>query len=186
MNSRALIRLMLAAAFFALAAGVALVLAVGLPQRSDATAFIAESGERVAPDLNALAPPFVADTYGGGTLALNTLRGQTVILNFWATWCAPCAVEMPELQRLHEDFSARGVTVLGVNLAEPPESIAVWQQHYGLTFPLLLDPALEIATLYQLRGQPYTLVIAPNGVIVGVFFGPTTYDALSRFVNNDS
>lgn len=178
--------MMLVAAFVALAAGVAIVLAVGLPQRSDATAFIAESGERVAPDMNALAPPFVAELYGGGTLELGALRGQTVILNFWATWCAPCAVEMPELQRLHEDFGARGVTVLGVNLAEPPESVGVWQQRYGLTFPLLLDPALEIATLYQLRGQPYTLVIAPNGVIVGVFFGPTTYDALVRFVDSRS
>ncbi len=183
MTQARLVLLLRLAAALALTAGLVIVLAVGLPQRSDSTAFIAGSGERVAPDINALAPPFVAEVYGGDTLELRALRGRTVILNFWATWCAPCAVEMPELQRLHEDFSARGVTVLGVNLGESPDSIAAWQQRYGLTFPLLLDPALEIATLYQLRGQPYTLVIAPNGVIVGVFFGATTYDALARFIH---
>lgn len=173
---------LIAAALVLMAAGVWIISAAGLPERRDTNSFITASGERIAPEMNALAPPFETLTFSGGAFSLTESRGVPVVLNFWATWCAPCAVEMPELQRLHEDYAARGLRIVGVNLGESDAAVNAWRERFALTFELARDPDLNITALYQARGQPYTVVIAPDGVIVAVFFGATTYEAVYNAV----
>jgi peroxiredoxin len=129
----------------------------------------------------AIAPSFTAATLNGDPIALDSLRGRPVVLNFWATWCAPCEVEMPELQRLHEAYAGQ-VVVVGVNTGEAETAAAAWAQARGLTFTLALDEAREIAALYQLRGQPTTFLIAPDGEIVDIIYGPTQFESLSAAV----
>ena len=76
------------------------------------------------------------------------------MINFWATWCVPCRVEMPELQAFHEAHPA--VRVLAVNLGESRDLIVDWVTQFGLTFDIVLDTDRSIADLYRLRGQPST------------------------------
>ena len=169
-------RLLLAAGAFAcLLAAAALVIAAGLPERSAYTGQVIAGEGIAAPEIGALAPNFSAPTLTG-SVELGALRGSPVILNFWATWCAPCEFEMPELQAFQSAHpSAR---VLAVNLGEPPALVADWLAERGITLDIPLDTRGEIAYLYHLRGQPTTFVIAPDGSISHIFYGATTQQAL--------
>jgi peroxiredoxin len=162
------------------AAAVVIVAGAGLPQRVPPVEGMV-IGPVIAPVPGAIAPSFTAATLNGDPIALDSLRGRPVVLNFWATWCAPCEVEMPELQRLHEAYAGQ-VVVVGVNTGEAETAVAAWAQARGLTFTLALDEAREIAALYQLRGQPTTFLIAPDGEIVDIIYGPTQFESLSAAV----
>ncbi len=164
-----------ASALVCLAAALALVIAAGLPDRAAYSGEILPNGQAVAPEIGALAPPWHAQTLDGG-VDLQQLRGKPVVINFWATWCIPCRVEMPELQAFHEAHPS--VPVLAVNLGESRSLIVDWVTQLGLTFDIVLDPAQAIANLYRLRGQPSTYVVSPGGVITAIFYGPTTRQSL--------
>jgi peroxiredoxin len=164
-----------AGAFIALMLAAWLVVSAGLPQRADYTGQTITALGRVAPEIGSLAPPFEAPTFGGDTINLMALRGQSVVINFWATWCVPCRTEMPELQSLHE---STGVTVLAVNLAESDAAVQQWADEFELSLTLVPDRNRQIATAYQLRGQPSTYVVAPDGIITHIFYGATTEDTL--------
>jgi peroxiredoxin len=152
-----------------------LLLRAGLPQRSDYTGINVAAIGRVAPEIGSLAPPIDALTLDGDGVTLQALRGQSVVINFWATWCVPCRREMPELQSLHEHT---GVRVLAVNLAESPAAIQQWVDEFDLTLTVVLDRNGQIAEQYRLRGQPSTYVVAPDGIITHIYYGATTEDAL--------
>jgi thiol-disulfide isomerase/thioredoxin len=144
-----------------------LILRAGLPEHPAAMGIIRPDGERLAPVIGAYAPPFTARTHRGELLALDTTR--ITVINFWATWCIPCAIEMPELQALHDALP--DIQVIAINIGEDPAAIEAWAQRYALTYPLLLDPAGHITGLYALRGQPTTFIVAPGGVIHTIFYG---------------
>lgn len=166
-------------AVISLVTALAVWLNFGLPQKSD---FIGESVEGigyVAPDINAIAPPFTKQTLDNRSLDLLSLRGETVVLNFWATWCVPCAIEMPELQALHKET---GVRIIGVNLGEPQRDIIAWVERFDLTFDIVLDPSQDVSKAYRLRGQPSTYVINPDGIITHIFYGAVNQDALQRAI----
>ena len=169
---------LLTGAIIALTLAAALLLKVGLPQRATYTGFITNGSTRVAPELNAPAPPFANSTLDGKIVSLDDLRGTPVIINFWATWCVPCRVEMPELQRLYEDYEERGLRILAVNLGESPDVIEPWVREMGLTFDIVLDPEQNVAAMYRLRGQPSTFVISPEGIIDHISYGPVTMETL--------
>jgi peroxiredoxin len=157
------------------AAAFALLIVAGLPNRAAYTGQILANGQAIAPEIGAFAPPIHAPTLDG-TVDLEALRGTPVIVNFWATWCVPCHVEMPELQAYHQAHPA--ARVLAVNLGESRSLIVDWVTQLGLTFDVVLDPDQSIASLYRLRGQPSTYVVAPDGVITSIFYGPTTRQSL--------
>src|SRR5690606_335049 len=131
-----------------------------------------------APEVSALAPPFALTSLDGEVVRLADLRGQQVIVNFWATWCGPCRVEMPILQRLYDDAPPGALRILAVNLGEPPDAAREWQRSFNLTYDILLDEGQMVAALYQLRGQPSTYVISPDGIVTHIFYGAASEDAL--------
>ena len=90
------------------------------------------------------------------------LLDKTVVLNFWATWCAPCKEELPTLQTLH-DISDHRTLVLSVNVREPAPRVARYVQATGLTFPVLLDPKGELATRWGVMVFPTTVLIWSDG-----------------------
>lgn len=155
----------------------------GLPQRADYTSIgQLASGVRIAPEIDAQAPPFSLPTLTGDTLTLANLRGSWVILNFWATWCVPCRVEMPMLQTLYTDYATTApepVRVVAANLGETPEAARAWVDTFGLTFDILLDADQAVAQLYRLIGQPMTFIIAPDGKITHIFYGAVDADTLT-------
>ncbi|MGB7341846.1 MAG: TlpA disulfide reductase family protein [Phototrophicaceae bacterium] len=151
----------------------------GLPKQADYIGYEVDGIGYVAPTIDEIAPPFEATTLANDSINLINLRGESLIINFWATWCAPCAIEMPELQTLYEET---GIGILGINIGESPELIADWVTQYGLTFDIVLDPQQTIYAQYRLIGQPTTYILNPDGIITHIFYGSTTADALQRAI----
>jgi peroxiredoxin len=160
-----------------------LIAVTGLPDPADYTGITLSSGIRLAPVIGAYAPPFELRTSDGDLLRLADLTGNPVIINFWATWCEPCKLEMPELEQLYTDYAADGLRIIGVNLSESPQAVNQWRETFGLTFDLVLDADGAIAALYQLRGQPSTYVLSPQGMITQVFYGAVDVATLRAALN---
>jgi thiol-disulfide isomerase/thioredoxin len=114
-----------------------------------------------------LAPDFRLETIDGGSVRLSDLRGQVVLLNFWATWCPPCIAELPDLDALHREHgAAKRFTVLAVDVAESREAVVAFRQRRGLTLPMLLDDAGEVSGPgYLVRTLPMSLIVDRQGYI---------------------
>ncbi len=117
-------------------------------------------------------PEFNGATADGRTVSLASLRGKVVLLNFWATWCQECRPEMPLFERLHREFTAQGLSVIGINAREDTAAIQSYAKELGLTFPLVLDPKGEINAAYGVIGLPTTFLIARDGRAVALAVGP--------------
>ena len=125
-----------------------------------------------APMTGFLAPDFTLTTLDGKNMPLSSLRGKPVIVNFWATWCPPCRAEMPELEKLWQDYHRGDVMLLGVDQGESPGAVERFAREVvGVTFPLLLDPRLEVATRYGVRALPTTFFIDRQGRIQDIKVG---------------
>lgn len=114
--------------------------------------------------VGALAPDFTLQTVDGDRLRLSDLRGKVVAVNFWATWCAPCRLEMPDLQSRADQFPDQ-LAVVGVNFAETAEEVAAFRDQVGVHFPLLLDPEADVQRLYRVLGYPTTFFLDQAGII---------------------
>ena len=117
----------------------------------------------------------------GGAVRLSDLRGQWVLVNFWATWCAPCRAEMPYLQYLASEH-ADSLTILAVNMREPPAVIAPFAAELGLDLPILLQPDDAMLLAYDVRGLPVSVLIDPAGMVVMRTVGPLAEGAVERAV----
>ncbi|MGX4670918.1 redoxin domain-containing protein [Cerasibacillus sp. JNUCC 74] len=124
------------------------------------------------------APDFKLPTLEGETIQLSDLRGERVMINFWATWCPPCRAEMPDMQKFHEN---KDVNILAVNLTETEGSLINIQNFvndYDLTFPILKDENTEVANTYQIQPIPTTFMVDSKGVIQFKAFGAMNYDLM--------
>jgi thiol-disulfide isomerase/thioredoxin len=101
----------------------------------------------------------------GAPVSLGELRGRPLVLNFWATWCPPCDEEMPALEALHRQQGSEGVQVVTVNLQEAPEVVAGYLAARGLTLPVLLDSAGELAGELDVTYLPTTFFVDETGII---------------------
>ena len=153
----------------------------GLPQRSSYSGLLI-AGTTIAPEVGAVAPNFVSLLLDDTSLELHKLRGDIVILNFWATWCVPCQAEMPELEQLYQAYRSSGVRIVAVNIGEERSPIAEWVTTLDLSFDIAFDREMIISQMYQLRGQPITFIIDQQGLIRHIFFGATHYAALEASI----
>ncbi len=127
--------------------------------RTPATTTTASLGE---------APNFTLLTLAGDSLRLADLRGQIVVLNFWATWCAPCIQEIPELIELHDELNPHGLTVVGISLdQEGADLVKPFTERFGITYPIPLDSNGVVAETYGgVWALPTTYVIDAEGQIM--------------------
>jgi peroxiredoxin len=113
---------------------------------------------------------------------LSDHRGKVVLVNFWATWCVPCAAELPHLQRLYEAYADQGFVVLAISM-DGPESVAEVvprARRYGLTFPVLLDEETRVVAVYNpKRSAPFTALIGPDGAVVETREGYSAGDEIA-------
>jgi len=114
-------------------------------------------------NLGQAAPNFIVKTPQGSTVQLSDFKGQPVILNFWATWCAPCLIEMPALEQVYRKYKVQGLVVLAVNQAEPADRVSHYMYANGLSFQSVLDPDTAIARLYRVTGYPTTYLVDREG-----------------------
>jgi thiol-disulfide isomerase/thioredoxin len=96
---------------------------------------------------------------------LQDYRGSVVMVNFWATWCAPCREEMPSMERLSASLQGRRFVVLAVNLAEPESRIRKFLEGMPVSFPVLLDRDAAASRAWQARMLPATYIVGPDGAI---------------------
>lgn len=122
------------------------------------------------------APAFSGPDPDGKTISLQDYQGRPVIINFWATWCAPCRQEMVVLQAAYEAHKATGLAILAVSEDQQDriETVQAYWTALGLTFLLLLDPDGSVAGLYSVFFLPSTVFVHPSGAVVAVHFGPMT------------
>ncbi|WP_299028123.1 TlpA disulfide reductase family protein [uncultured Thermanaerothrix sp.] len=108
-------------------------------------------------------------------------EGHPLVLNFWASWCAPCRDEMPLLQRLYETHVDE-INVVGINYAEARSRVLDFVQSLGISFPILLDEDGKVNDLYQVPGYPLTLFVNQNGVLIAYHLGQLTPEMLSDYL----
>jgi peroxiredoxin len=109
-------------------------------------------------------------------------RGQVVLLNIWATWCKPCEVEMPSIERLYRELGPRGLRVVAVSVDDPgtDATIRAWVNERGLTFDVVHDPSGRIQEAYQTTGVPETFVIGRDGVIRKKVIGAVNWNSAAN------
>jgi thiol-disulfide isomerase/thioredoxin len=113
------------------------------------------------------APDFTLPTLSGAPIRLSELRGKVVLLNFWATWCVPCRMEMPALEALYHRYKDWGLEVLAVNLDMlSTAGVETFVKEAALTFQIVLDPSWSTARAYQVRGLPTTYLVDRAGNVV--------------------
>jgi peroxiredoxin len=131
------------------------------------------------------APNFALNTLTGEEIELTDLRGNTVVLNIWATWCPPCQAEMPEMVKFYEEHSEQDIEILAINMTNSEkniENVETFNKEYELNFPVLLDQQGEIASVYKAFTIPTTYIIDENGIIVGKIAGPMSYEWMEKHI----
>jgi cytochrome c biogenesis protein CcmG/thiol:disulfide interchange protein DsbE len=117
------------------------------------------------------APDFTLQTLDGRSMTLSDLRGQAVLINFWATWCPPCRLEMPAIQQVYDQYRDQGFEVLAVNLQEQNAQVSAFAEEMGLTFPILFDRDGSVSHTYLVRSLPTTFFVDRFGLIQEVIIG---------------
>ncbi len=127
------------------------------------------------------APDFRAVTVDGEPhgRTMADYRGKVVLLNIWATWCAPCRIEMPSIEQLHKSYARRGLKVVAISVDDPgmAPQIVDFVNQFGLTFDVLHDPEGKIREQYQTTGYPETVIIGRDGVIRRKLIGASDWNS---------
>ena len=111
-------------------------------------------------------------------VSLSELHGQVVVLNFWATWCAPCVEEIPSLIGMSERMKAKGVTVVGVSIDVDGDAYHRFLKDHGVPFLTVRDPDQKSSRLYGTSGWPETYIIDRDGVVRRKFIGPVDWNSV--------
>jgi thiol-disulfide isomerase/thioredoxin len=109
------------------------------------------------------APDFTLKSNSGENLKLSELRGQVVLINFWASWCGPCRKEMPLLDQLYQQYKPLGFTVLGVNVEEDPRQAHSLLSKVPVSFPVVFDGTNTVSKLYNVIAMPTTVIVDRDG-----------------------
>jgi peroxiredoxin len=164
---------------WAIAAGVAalaLVVLAVLPR------FGPRAHETVGTVAPAFALPVVENGDPGARIALEDLRGEAVLIDFWASWCGPCTLQAPIVDRVGKRYAARGLQVLGVNVDDPESVARAHARKLGVSYPILLDGSGEVQRAYGVSRLPSLVVIDRSGNVTSFTSGVVDEDALDRMV----
>jgi thiol-disulfide isomerase/thioredoxin len=130
---------------------------------------------RVAP--GTVAAPFDLQSLDGRSVQLADLKGKSVVVNFWATWCGPCKEEMPALERLRQQLDPERVVVLTVTTDLQRDGIKQFLANLNVQLPVLFDEHQDVSQAYLVRALPTTVFIDRQGALVGRAVGPREWDA---------
>ncbi|MDC0679826.1 MULTISPECIES: TlpA family protein disulfide reductase [Sorangium] len=132
-----------------------------------------------APDVTL---PVAANGEPGARMQIAELKGQPVILDFWATWCGPCAVQAPILDRIARRYEKKGLVVLGINVDDPPQVASQYAVKKGLSYPILIDDAKEASARYGVDKLPSLVVIDRQGKVAAYLTGVVDEASLSEII----
>jgi len=135
----------------------------------------------IRPSPSKPAHDFVLKTPDGRTVRLSEHRGKVVFINFWATWCPPCREEMPSMERLFEGTKREGLVMVAVSVDADPRAVTPFLEEQRFTFTVGLDPKMELANAYGVRGLPASFIVDRQGRLAALALGPRQWDnAASR------
>jgi thiol-disulfide isomerase/thioredoxin len=117
------------------------------------------------------APPFRGVSLEGKAYSLDELKGKPVLLDFWASWCGPCIRSMPTLEKLHQDYAAKGLVILGIDVGESRETVEKFLKTRNIPYPIIMGDEAGIPAAYGVSVFPTFVMIAPDGRIVSHQFG---------------
>ena len=155
--------------------------AIGLAVLFRVSHSAAGAAQRRPPVVSAAASDFTLTTVDSQQVTLGDLKGQGVLVNFWATWCPPCMEEMPLFERYSQKYQGK-LVVLGINYQEQDELVDKFRQENGISFPLLLDLSGKVADLYYVHNFPMSFFIDSEGTIRAQHLGLLTEDQLVRYL----
>lgn len=124
------------------------------------------------------APEFTLAALDAGDLSLSDLEGKVVMLNFWATWCGPCRIEMPEMQRIYDRYKDQGFEIVAINLQETEVAVSGFMNQLGLTFPAVFDIHGLVSDQYLVRTLPTSYFIDRSGIVRYQFVGAMPEEAI--------
>lgn len=124
---------------------------------------------------------FLLPDLNGNKVSLTDQRGKVVFLNFWASWCMPCRVEMPSMEKLYNKFKNKGFTILAVNLGESVSQVRTFKESLKLSFPILLDADSSVGSIYGAISIPTSYLIDRDGFIVGGALGAREWSSEEAF-----
>ena len=119
-----------------------------------------------------VAPTFRLTTFSGEVVDLRDLRGQVVVVNFWASWCKPCEQEAAELEQAYQQFKDQGVVFLGVDYVDTEPEALAYLERFGITYPNGPDLGTRISQAFRIRGVPETYIIGRDGRLKSIKIGP--------------
>ncbi len=135
--------------------------------------------DHAQPTAQSIAPNFAMRYEDGSEVRLSDLRGRPILINFWATWCGPCRLEMPDIVAAYEQHRAEGFIVIAINLDEGPKQIEPFAQEMKMTFPIVLDGGVA-ARAYQVRVMPSSFFIDRDGKISARWLGVLTPSLIEK------
>jgi cytochrome c biogenesis protein CcmG/thiol:disulfide interchange protein DsbE len=142
------------------------------------------AGRSPSTDVGRVAPDFLLQTPNGGQLRFSDLRGRPVLVNFWASWCAPCRQELPEIVKAYDAHKDAGLVVLAVDLQENDDAVKSFASEFGMTFPIVIDRTGSVASSWRIggpiQGIPSSYFVDAQGVVQARFYGPMTQDTLDE------
>lgn len=141
--------------------------------------------------INDEAPDFELTSLTGDTVKLSDYRGKTVMLNFWASWCPPCRVEMPHMETYYQEYKEEeNIEILAVNMTTlergSKEKVAEFVDKHHLTFPILMDEEGDIMDLYKVMVYPTTYIVNPEGIITDKVMIPLDVDVIKWLIENSN
>lgn len=113
---------------------------------------------------------------------LAALKGHPVILDFWASWCGPCAIEAPVLDRLARRYESKGLVVLGVNVSDPPNVIKQYATQRGLSYPMLVESGSNVSESYGVKNLPSLVILDKEGKVMAYLVGVVDEASLNEIV----
>jgi len=117
------------------------------------------------------APDFSLQLFNGDKVTLSDLQGQPVVLNFWASWCKPCAEEAPVLEEVWRSYKDQGVVFIGIDYVDTEPDALAYLERFDITYPNGPDLGTRISTAYRMQGVPETFFITKDGNILDVYIG---------------
>jgi peroxiredoxin len=124
---------------------------------------------------------FTLKALNGREVSLSDYRGKIVFLNFWATWCPPCRIEMPSMEKLYQGFKGKDFVILAVSVKESKKVVEKFVKDYKLNFPVLMDPEGRVGREYMVFSIPTTYLINRHGGIIGQALGPRDWAGEDSF-----
>jgi peroxiredoxin len=140
------------------------------------------SGDGDLIEVGDAAHDFSLNDLDGNRVTLSDFRGRPVMLNFWATWCLPCRIEMPELQQALHDYQDQNLVILTINQQESPEAVAEFFEEFDLSLTPLLDSDGTVGQRYRMMNLPGTVFINPDGRVTAIHRGILAREQIDEYL----